>query len=361
MTEAWGRWVLETSVVAGLVGILLLVGVKLLRPGPGPRSILLALGLLVFVLPPLVELPGSPLPFGRVTAEIGEAPFLGKALPLLALAQWVGFAAGVLVLGRSAVRLGRIIGHADRIESGPLWESARSVAARMSMPVPALYLTDGRVTASTAFPGRAILLPRREMEDPEWPGLRMILAHETAHLARRDPLAAAIRHLVVALWWFHPVVWALALGHRAAAEDACDDTALSQEHGDPERYCRTLLAWAADVRKARQDAVAEPPASLSTPLGSHPLERRIRRILAGRFSSSSGARERDRKRSGARVLGAAFLTLALLALPVRLVSRDTGPTRGEGVVPTAREDVPGTQRVVKRDRVVIRSARVVAQ
>lgn len=359
MTETWGRWVLETSLDAGLVGILLLVGVKLLRPGPGPRSIVLAMGLLVFVLPPLVELPGPPLPLGRATPEIDGVALPGGALAILALAQWVGFAVGALVLGRSALRLGRILQRSDRIESGPVWESAQTVATRMGMLPPALYRTRGRVTASTAFPRAAILLPRRKLEDPDRHGLRMILAHETAHLARRDPLTAAIRHLVVALWWFHPVVWALAREHRAAAEDSCDDTALSQERADPERYCRTLLAWAADAPNAGH-AGAEPPASLSTPLGSHPLGRRIRRILGSRVTSTGGALGRGRERSGARALGTALLALALLALPVRVVSWDTGPERGESVGPAAGDGVSRTQRVVQGDRRVIRTTRVVA-
>ncbi|MCL5744505.1 MAG: M56 family metallopeptidase, partial [Acidobacteria bacterium] len=51
-----------------------------------------------------------------------------------------------------------------------------------------------------------ILLP------PDWRGwrpskLRAVLAHESAHIRRRDPLILAMSRWCTCLFWFHPFVW----------------------------------------------------------------------------------------------------------------------------------------------------------
>jgi beta-lactamase regulating signal transducer with metallopeptidase domain len=50
----------------------------------------------------------------------------------------------------------------------------------------------------------------------------IVLAHEAAHLRRRDPLWLSLGQLACALHWFNPLVWWLAHRLRADAEFACD-------------------------------------------------------------------------------------------------------------------------------------------
>ena len=51
-----------------------------------------------------------------------------------------------------------------------------------------------------------------------WPAakLKMVLAHECAHLLRRDPLWQILSRFFLALLWFHPLAWELARRSRAA-------------------------------------------------------------------------------------------------------------------------------------------------
>src|SRR6185295_12741280 len=70
-----------------------------------------------------------------------------------------------------------------------------------------------------------------------WPDdtLQAILAHELAHVARRDPLVAVLAQLNRCLFWFHPLAWWLARTLAAAAEHASDEQAV-RAIGERGRY-----------------------------------------------------------------------------------------------------------------------------
>lgn len=69
-----------------------------------------------------------------------------------------------------------------------------------------------------------------------------ILAHEMAHVARRDWLALMLTRLAATVFWFNPVVWLLEREIVQQAEEAADCEAAS--HVEPARYAQTLLTWA---------------------------------------------------------------------------------------------------------------------
>jgi beta-lactamase regulating signal transducer with metallopeptidase domain len=56
--------------------------------------------------------------------------------------------------------------------------------------------------------------------------LEAVLAHELAHARRYDNLLAAIAHGVVAVFWFHPLVWWMERRMLAERETACDELVL---------------------------------------------------------------------------------------------------------------------------------------
>ena len=69
-----------------------------------------------------------------------------------------------------------------------------------------------------------------------------ILAHEVAHVARRDWPVLMLSRLAATLFWFNPLVWLLEREVVQQAEEAADCEAA--ERVEPARYAETLLSWA---------------------------------------------------------------------------------------------------------------------
>jgi beta-lactamase regulating signal transducer with metallopeptidase domain len=76
-------------------------------------------------------------------------------------------------------------------------------------------------------------------------GLGWVLRHESAHIARRDPVLAAILHAAVIIAWPIAAAWVAAARIRGLMEEACDDLALRGESdSDRKEYARTLIELA---------------------------------------------------------------------------------------------------------------------
>lgn len=101
------------------------------------------------------------------------------------------------------------------------------------------------MTAGIVSP--CVLLP---IDWRDWPEdkLRAVLAHENAHIARRDALVALLACVNRAIFWFHPLAWWLERTLAVAAEHACDETAARQV-GQPRHYAEVLLDMADAVQR----------------------------------------------------------------------------------------------------------------
>lgn len=78
---------------------------------------------------------------------------------------------------------------------------------------------------------------------------RAILAHEFAHIRRKDLLTGAVAHLVECLLWFNPLAWWVARKVSRSAEMACDAIALNSLM-EPADYSRILVDFAGRVNRA---------------------------------------------------------------------------------------------------------------
>lgn len=124
-----------------------------------------------------------------------------------------------------------------------------------------------------------ILIDRDTLGEPE--DADAILAHEIAHVVRRDWMVLMLTRIAAALFWFNPLVWLLEREVVQQAEEAADiEAALWVE---PARYAQTLVHW------AQFNAGGLVPANSIAPSASA-LARRVRAILdARRRSTPSGA------------------------------------------------------------------------
>jgi bla regulator protein blaR1 len=97
-----------------------------------------------------------------------------------------------------------------------------------------------------------------------------ILAHEVAHVRRRDNLAAAIQTVISAIFWFHPLVWWIGARLADERERACDEDVLHA--AEPELYAETILV-------ACRLYVQAPPSCVAGVASSN-LRKRIERIMS---------------------------------------------------------------------------------
>lgn len=129
----------------------------------------------------------------------------------------------------------------------------------------------------------AIYLPDQIMEDPG--SVRHAVAHELCHDRRKDLRWNALRMELLALYWFHPLVWLGAYLSRQDCELACDESAI-ELLGESERYAygRTLLTLVG--KAAGISDVLYSGTFMTSHAGS--LKQRIRQI-ARRYKTSAFA------------------------------------------------------------------------
>jgi len=142
--------------------------------------------------------------------------------------------------------------------------------ARASEPAGRGAYQSRRISAPVTI-GNRILLPA------SWSGwdsakLEAVLAHEEAHVRRRDWAIAVMARLNRCVFWFHPLAWWLERQLARLAEQSCDDEALAVVQ-DREQYARTLLEMARSIHLSRGRLLAVPMAKEAN------VETRIDRIL----------------------------------------------------------------------------------
>ncbi|MCM1088135.1 MAG: M23/M56 family metallopeptidase [Muribaculaceae bacterium] len=101
-----------------------------------------------------------------------------------------------------------------------------------------VYTVEG--LPSPCLSGRSIYLTQEMTTDAKQ--LEHILTHEYCHYRHLDSLWVIVRCVLLAVYWFHPLVWAAAYASKQDSELACDE-AVIRLLGEKERipYGKTLL------------------------------------------------------------------------------------------------------------------------
>ena len=226
------------------------------------------------------------------------------SLSTLFFAAWiVGMMAAAVAVLLSLLRVRRLFCTAE-VVTDPGWQcAATTIGTQLGVRHPVRLLVSSKV--GTPMAGGvwrpAIFLPQSASSwSPEHRDL--VLAHELAHLAGRDPLRHLMTRIALACYWFHPLAWLAAREAAIAREQACDETVLSMG-ARPSAYARVLLDLAESVSAA-------PPARLLGVLPmvhrSH-LEKRLMAILNG------DTRPATRRLIIGPAIGVALLTLSVAA------------------------------------------------
>ena len=105
-----------------------------------------------------------------------------------------------------------------------------------------------------------------------------MLAHELAHVERRDTVTSLLARINRCIFWFHPLAWWLERKLALTAEQAADDAGV-QAVGESRKYAEVLLDMAEIVRQ-RGSRFAWQGVGVD---GTGLLGQRIDRILQGGF------------------------------------------------------------------------------
>ncbi|MBN1165090.1 MAG: M56 family metallopeptidase [Candidatus Krumholzibacteriota bacterium] len=177
---------------------------------------------------------------------------LFRMLSALPLTAWVfilwcaGFVlcAGWLYVSRTQLK--RIVKTARPVDA--TWERLlRSISAQMKLNRKVKLVQSGRIKAAITcgMVQPEVVLPASA---GKWPEIRrrLVLSHELAHIQRWDSLIEALTSLVIAVYWFNPVVWYAIKQLRIERERDCDNAVLGTG-AKPSDYAELLMNIAADL------------------------------------------------------------------------------------------------------------------
>ena len=205
----------------------------------------------------------------------------GSVFGSLSPADWLGLlwlAGSLVALLRVALKLGvvrRLLSLSLEAPSGLLDEVQRA-AARFGVQPPKVRLVEGLGSPFLwAFGTSPTLFWPAERGEPSLPRCSTgVLAHELAHVKRRDHWIAWFEVFVTALLWWNPLVWFVRGRMRFWAELSCDAWAVTATPGQRRAYAESLIDAAESLSGALVLGHAEP----------RNFERRLRMVLRERLS-----------------------------------------------------------------------------
>ena len=210
--------------------------------------------LLRLIVPPVVGVPilppaDAPEQHALVSLDAASARLAtvdGKTLPSLPQiggAVWIIGAMAIAGIGglrsRRLRRALQVCAPADPA----LRRRVEELADRLGVRPPRTLLVTGRVPPMLwgRLSGAVLLLPDELLERLSPPQIEALIAHELAHLKRRDHWVRWLELTVTVTWWFNPVTWWARRRLRQAEERCCDAVVARTLPDHARAYADTLV------------------------------------------------------------------------------------------------------------------------
>ena len=180
---------------------------------------------------------------GDVARQIqSNANVVGDSQSSIVVVVW---AAGVVLFGLHLLRGGIVVRRLRRTSSPAIdrLETLERLAARLGLRSQVQLVESWAidVPAVIGWLRPAIVVPMSALAQLSPSHFEAILAHELAHVRRRDYLVNIVQRVVETLLFYHPAVWWVSGWIRREREHCCDDLAASV-CGDRVGYARALRA-----------------------------------------------------------------------------------------------------------------------
>ncbi len=248
------------------------------------------------------EVPVNPQPTARLQ--------WGRIVAITSLSIWL---CGAIVCFVSQLR--RILRFARMVRSGEVAPShltaeVVSVASILRMKAPVSMIVKG-IASPFLWCGGAIRLawPDSLSSQADVERSRSIIAHELAHLRRRDHWITWLELIASTLWWWNPLFWFVRRQLRETAEISCDALAIAVNPASRHEYAELLLQFS-----SRSTGGSSAPVLALGAGNVASFERRLKMILSSNVSGKLSTR-------GALTM--AFL--AVIALPYWSLAQSSRP------------------------------------
>jgi bla regulator protein blaR1 len=198
----------------------------------------------------------------------------GRVFMIVAVIWAAGFLSALCFWVLSWQRVKAVMRNASPEPDGMEAEILGRLRERMKVKSEvALLVSDAAMEPGIVGIWRSTLVwPRGISERLSEEQIEAVIAHELAHVSRRDNLTAALAMLGTAIFWFYPLVGWMKARMLDARERACDEAVLLVGH-EPEVYASSIL-------RACEFSIESPLACVSGITGSD-LKERVRRIMGG--------------------------------------------------------------------------------
>jgi TonB family protein len=180
-----------------------------------------------------------------------------------------GAAVALFVLAVGFARLAWLSGRAEPIGNATWRVESDDICRRFGLRRAPRLVRSSHPTLLVAWGWfrPVVVVPAMAME---WPAdrIRIVLAHELAHVARADTITLIAAEVLRALHWFNPLAWMVARALRHESERACDDVVL----GVGTEACVYAGHLVGVARELRARPLGMPAPAMAVPSS---LERRI--------------------------------------------------------------------------------------
>ena len=161
-----------------------------------------------------------------------------------AVATWalVALILGLSYVGRRLILVGRL-GDRRAVPDGRLVDMLSELARDAGLRRTPLLTCTSRISSPVALGIREICVPDTALTDLDLEQQRSLLAHELAHLARRDPVWLVVGSLIERVFWIQPLNRVANREIATSAEFLCDDWAVRRTgSGVPLARCLAQVA-----------------------------------------------------------------------------------------------------------------------
>lgn len=261
----------------------------------------------------------------------GEGMTSGRATSPWLMALLALWSAGAVLflarLARHHLRLLRLLRDRAQVTDGAILSLLATLRRNAGVWRPVRLTVAATCPTPLALGTREICVPEPFLSRLDRDQQRSTLAHELAHLARRDPAWHLTAGIIEAIFFFQPLNRLARRRLREAAENLCDDWAV-QQTGSALGLARSLAEVASWVVPGAEPV---PSGTMAMAEGGSPLLRRVERLLAER----EGAAPRGVRRAAAAAVGL-LAVVAVVAPGVSATGGGSEPSRAAPVGPDSR-------------------------